>query len=94
MKSPFGTFATVVLHLDDEDDDAAREGDEVGDEHEDTFASEHPTLNNEGKATYGHHNETGQRDAIGITRTNGLNGLRQIAENQADAGNPAANVKE
>ena len=81
------------MHLDDKDDDAAGEGDEVGKEQEDTLASEHPTLKHKGKTANRHHDKARQGDAVGVTRTNGLNGLRQIAEDKADAGYPTKNVE-
>ncbi len=80
----------VILHFDDEDDDAAGEGDEVGEQQ--IVVLDQQPLDHEGKAADGHHDETGQRDAVGVTCTNRLNGLGQITQNQTDAGYPAAKV--
>ena len=78
------------MHFDSEDDDTADEGDEVGDEQVDI--PEENTLNDEGKTADGHHDEAWQGNTVCITCANGLNGLWQVAENEADAGNPTANV--
>ena len=80
----------VILHFDDEDDDAAGEGDEVR-EQQIVVLNQQP-LDHEGKAADGHHDKAGQRDAVGVTCTNGLDGLGQIAENQTKSGNPATDV--
>ena len=85
-------FPIVVLHLDNKDDDATRKSNKVGEEQVDVV--DENTLNDEGKAAYGHHDETRQRNAVGVTCTNSLNSLRQIAEDKTDAGNPAAKVNE
>ena len=82
----------IVVHLDAEDDDAADEGDEVGDEQVDVAYQY--ALNHESEAAYGHHDEAGQRDAVGFAGANGLDGLWQIAQDEADAGYPAANVNQ
>ena len=82
----------VVPHLNNKDDDTTGESDKVGEQQVDVV--DENTLNDEGKAAYCHHDESRQRNAVGVTCTNSLNGLRQIAEDKADAGNPAAKVNE
>ena len=83
-------FPIVVLHLDNKDDDATRKSNKVGEEQVDVV--DENTLNDEGKAAYGHHDETWQRNAVGVTCTNSLNSLRQIAEDKTDAGNPSTKM--
>jgi hypothetical protein len=80
----------VILHFDDEDDHTAGEGDEVREQQ--VVILNQQSLHYEGKAADGHHDEAGQGDAVGVTRTNSLNSLGQITQNQTDAGNPAAKV--
>ena len=85
-------FPIVVLHLDNKDDDTTDESDKVGAQQVDIV--DENALNDEGQAAYCHHDEARQRNAVGILGANGLNGLRQIAQNKANAGNPAAKVNE
>jgi hypothetical protein len=82
----------IILHLDDEDDDAAGKGDEVGEYQ--VVVLNQQSLNYKRKATYSHHDEARQRDAVGVTCTNSLNGLGQITQNKSDAGYPAAKVNQ
>ena len=62
------------MHLDNKNDDATGEGDEVGDEQEDTLTPEHPPLCYEGGTADGHHDESRQGDAVSIACAYGLNG--------------------
>ena len=78
------------MHLDSEDDDATSAGDEVG-QHQIVVFDE-KTLHNEGGTSNSHGNKTWQRDAIGVACTDGLNSLRQIAEDKTERGNPTTNV--
>ena len=81
----------VVVHLDGEDDDAAREGDEVGERQ--VIVRADKSLYHEGEGADGHHDETWQRDAIGGACADGLNGLGQITQYQTKTAYPAADVK-
>ena len=81
----------VVVHLDGEDDDTAAEGDEVGERQVIVCADK--SLYHEGEGTDGHHDKTWQRDAIGGTGADGLNGLGQITQYQTKTAYPAADVK-
>jgi len=85
-------LSVIIIHLDAEDDDAADEGDEVGDEQVD-IAYQY-ALNHEGEAANGHHDEARQGNAVGVAGADGLDGLGQIAEDEADAGYPTANVNQ
>ena len=81
----------IVVHLDAEDDDAADEGDEIGDKQVDVAYQY--ALNHESEAAYGHHDEAGQRDAVGFAGAYGFDGLWKIAEYHGDAGNPPENFE-
>ena len=80
------------MHLDSEDDDAARTGDEVGCEQ--VVIAKQKTLYHKGGTANGHGDESGQGDAVGVTCTNRLDGLWQIAEDETEGGNPATNVNQ
>ena len=82
----------IILHLDDEDNHTARKRDEVGEYQ--VVVLNQQSLNYKRKASYSHHDEARQRDAVGVTCTDGLNGLGQITQNKSDAGYPAAKVNQ
>ena len=82
----------IILHLDDEDNHTARKRDEVGEYQ--VVVLNQQSLNDKRKASYSHHDEARQRDAVGVTCTDGLNGLGQITQNKSDAGYPAAKVNQ
>ena len=65
----------------------------VRDEQKDTIAAQHEALNHEAYTTDGHHQEGGQGDVVGLTCTDGLYGLWQVAQHQADAGYPTDDIK-
>ena len=50
-------------------------------------------LKHKAGATDTHHQECRQCDAFGVAGTNGINGLRQIAQNHRDTSQPATNLK-
>ena len=82
----------VVVHLDAKDDEAARGGHRVGDEQcPEGLWLVQDALQHEADATDSHHEKGWKRDVVGLACANGLNGLWQIAEYHADAGDPAAN---
>ena len=83
-------LSVIIIHLDAEDDDAADEGDEVGDEQVD-IAYQY-ALNHEGEAANGHHDESRQGNAVGVAGADGLDGLGQIAEDKAKSGYPTTDV--
>jgi hypothetical protein len=77
----------VVTHLDDEDNRRTGGSDEVGDEEEDArvqslFNAQHGTLAHKAETAQCHHAESRQRDAVGLSRTDSLNSLWQIAQNE------------
>ena len=79
----------IIVHLDAEDDDAARSGDEIGDEKRphDVGLMEN-ALHHETKSANPHHQKSGEGNAIGVLGTDGLNGLGQVAQHHGDAGRP------
>lgn len=85
----------IVINLDSAHDEAARSGDKVSNEQcpENVRLVEY-ALQHEAQASYTHHQEGGQGNAIGVACLDGFNGLRQIAQYHADAGYPAANFKQ
>ena len=88
----------VVHHLNDKDDDRRGGGNEVGDEYKDAcpdalFDAKHKPLAHKTKAAHGHHDETWQRNAVGVAGTNGLKGLGQIAKDESQAAKPTKNLK-
>lgn len=81
----------VVVHLDAEDDDAAHGGDEVGNQQRpENLGLVEQSLQHEAETAHGHHQESWQRDTVGVACPNGLNGLWKVTQNQADAGYPSA----
>jgi len=84
----------VVLYLYAEDYHAADGGDQVGDEKEYPLATEHVALNHETDAADGHHEKRSQGDVVGAASTYCLNGLGQVAQDQADACRPADDLIE
>ena len=86
----------VVLHLDDKDYGCTGGSDEVGDKKEyartDALRdTQHQSLTHKTETTQGHHAEAWKRDAVGLTGTNCLDSLWQIAQDEADAAHPAEN---
>ena len=79
----------IIVHLDAKDDDAARSGDEIGDEKRphDVGLMEN-ALHHETKSANPHHQKSGEGNAIGVLGTYGLNGLGQVAQHHGDAGRP------
>ena len=83
----------IVIHFDAEDDEAARCGDEVGNQQgPQNLGFVQQSLHHEAEAADGHHQEPGQRDAVGVACLDGLNGLRQVAQHQSKTGNPSADL--
>ena len=84
----------VVIHLDAEDDDAANGGDEIGKEKgpERIRLMQYP-LQHETRASYAHHEEGGQSNAVGVTGANGPDGLWQIPQYHRDARRPTQYFK-
>ena len=82
-----GALFCVVVHLDDEDDEGAQGGDEVGDEQGDV--AEEGSLHDEEDAAEAHHAECAEGDAFGVACADGDDGLGQIAEYHAYAGDVA-----
>ena len=78
----------VVSHLNDKDNGCTGCCDEIGDEKEDSRAdallyAQHQSLTHKAEAAQRHHAESWQRNAVGLSGANGLNGLWQIAQYQA-----------
>jgi hypothetical protein len=70
----------IVIDFDAENDAAADGGDEVRDEKRpEGVGLVQDALEHETHASYSHHEECGQCDAVSVPRADGLDGLGQIA---------------
>ena len=84
----------VVVDFDAEDDYAADSSNEVGDKQRPKHVGlMQQALQHKTHATYTHHQERGQGDAVGIAGADGVNSLRQVAQNHCDAGHPAEDLE-
>ena len=84
----------IVIYLYSENNSAANRCYEIGHKQEYSVLAQHETLYHEANTSNGHHQEGCQCYVIGLPRADSLNGLRQIAKHQTDAGHPTYNVKE
>ena len=85
-----GFLEVVVIHLDSKDDDATSAGDEVGGEQ--VPVTKKCTLHHEGSASDGHRDEARKRNTVGVACSNGLDGLRQISEDESEGSYPTTGV--
>ena len=91
--SPSFLLIVIIIHFDTEDDEAANRGDEVCNQQSpQNLGLVQQALHHEAETADGHHQEAWQRDAVGVACPNGLNGLRQVAQHQANTGNPSADL--
>ncbi len=85
----------IIVNLDAKDYEAARRCDKVRqEERPDDFWLMKEPLQHEEQATNAHHQKGRQRNAISLARTNSFNGLWEIAQYQAQAGQDATDFIE
>ena len=85
----FLLFYIIVVDLNAENDSTTSRSNEISNEQRPKWTRlMQYTLKHEAGTTNSHHQESRQSDAIGIAGTDGINGLRQIAQNHRDTGHP------
>ena len=81
--TPLFLLEIIVIHLDTENNGTRDCRDDIGDEQRPVL--EHQALDGKEDAAQAHHQEGGQRNTIGVMGTDGVDSLRHVTQDEADA---------